>query len=457
MMQEFINNGYEVAEFEEKADVYVVNTCTVTNMADKKSRQMLRKVKEVNPNSVLVAVGCYAQVAKQDLEKIPEIDLILGVNEKKNILNYIEEFIQSASEVKDIDKKRNDDQNCCKNENDKEEKIVVTSDVLQQKEFVDFGAVTYTEKTRAVIKVQDGCDRYCSYCIIPYARGRVRSRKPESILKEIREIANKGIKEVVITGIHITSYGKDFRGEILEEINRNLEVKKQEYRLIDLLEDINKIEGIARIRLGSIEPTLITEEFTERLSKLEKICDHFHLSLQSGCDETLKRMNRRYTTEEFKLGTQILRKVYPNVALTTDIIVGFPGETEAEFEQTYEYLKKIAFYKMHVFKYSPRKGTKAAVMPNQVDGNIKEERSKRLITLSDENEKKYNQQYIGKTVEVLFEDEHVENGETYIKGHTTNYIVVKVKQNLDNKIESNTIREVEVICTDGIELVGKIE
>jgi len=372
-------------------------------------------------------------VAKKDLEQIQEIDLILGVNEKKKIVNYIEEFIQNHNE-----------------------KVISTSDVLQQKEFVDFGTVTYTEKTRAVIKVQDGCDRYCSYCIIPYARGRVRSRKPDSILKEIQEIVKRGIKEVVITGIHITSYGKDFKGEILEQINHKFQEDKQEYRLIDLLEKINQIEGLERIRLGSIEPTLITEEFTERLSKLEKICDHFHLSLQSGCNETLKRMNRRYTTEEFEIGTQILRKVYPNVALTTDIIVGFPGETDEEFAQTYEYLKKIAFYKMHIFKYSQRKGTKAAVMPNQIDGNIKEERSKKLIALSDENEIRYNQEYIGKKVKVLFEEEYIENEETYIKGHTTNYIVVKVKQDKSKKIESNTIQEVQIAHIDGIELVGRI-
>lgn len=357
-------------------------------------------------------------MAKEELEKIPEIDLILGVNEKKDILKYVDEWM--------------------------EEKNVqsVLSDVLQQREFVDFGTVTYTEKTRAVIKVQDGCDRYCSYCIIPYARGRVRSRKPDSILKEIREIANKGIKEVVITGIHIASYGKDF---------------KEEYRLIDLLEEINQIDGIQRIRLGSIEPTLITEEFTNRLSKLEKICDHFHLSLQSGCTDTLKRMNRRYTTEEFEIVTQILRRAYPKAALTTDIIVGFPEETEMEFKQTYEYLKKIAFYKMHIFKYSPRKGTKAAIMPNQVDGNIKEERSKRLIALSDENEVRYNEEYVGKKVEVLFEDEHIENGKTYIKGHTTNYIVVKVEQSKEKNIESNTIENVEIIGTDGVELIGEID
>ncbi len=416
MMQEFMKNNYKIVEFDEMADVYIVNTCTVTNIADKKSRQMLRKVKDMNPNSILIAVGCYAQVAKQDLEKIPEIDLILGVNEKKDIFKYIKEWKEGDTEA-------------------------FISDVIHQTEFVDFGSVTYTEKTRAVIKVQDGCDRYCSYCIIPYARGRVRSRKPESVLKEIKSIADKKIKEVVITGIHIASYGKDF---------------KEEYKLIDLLEEINQIDGIERIRLGSIEPTLITEEFVKRLSKLNKICDHFHLSLQSGCDETLKRMNRRYTTQEFEKVTRLLREAYPNAALTTDIIVGFPGETDEEFNNTYEFLKKVDFYKMHIFKYSQRKGTKAAVMPNQIDGTIKEERSRKLISLSNENEIRYNKEYVGKDVKVLFEDEHIENGTIYIKGHTTNYIVVKMK--LDNCHEeyNNTIQTVKITDTDGVELIGKI-
>ena len=416
MMQEFMKNNYKIVEFDEVADVYIVNTCTVTNIADKKSRQMLRKVKDMNPNSILIAVGCYAQVAKQELEKIPEIDLILGVNEKKDIFKYIKEWKEGDTEA-------------------------FISDVIHQTEFVDFGSVTYTEKTRAVIKVQDGCDRYCSYCIIPYARGRVRSRKPESVLKEIKSIADKKIKEVVITGIHIASYGKDF---------------KEEYKLIDLLEEINQIDGIERIRLGSIEPTLITEEFVKRLSKLNKICDHFHLSLQSGCDETLKRMNRRYTTQEFEKVTRLLREAYPNAALTTDIIVGFPGETDEEFNNTYEFLKKVDFYKMHIFKYSQRKGTKAAVMPNQIDGTIKEERSRKLISLSNENEIRYNKEYVGKDVKVLFKDEHIENGTIYIKGHTTNYIVVKMK--LDNCHEeyNNTIQTVKITDTDGVELIGKI-
>ena len=402
MIQKFIEKGYEIVEHHQKADIYVINTCTVTNMSDRKSRQMLRRVKELNNKAIVVACGCYAQVAKTELEKIEEIDLILGNNEKKEIVKYVEEYIENHKKQIEIE------------------------DVMYQKEFVDFGEVTYTEKTRAVIKVQDGCDRFCSYCIIPYARGRVRSRKPESIVSEISQIAKEGIKEVVITGIHIASYGKDFK----EDVNK-------EYRLIDLLEEINKIEGIKRIRLGSLEPLLITEEFVERLVKLEKICHHFHLSLQSGCDETLKRMNRRYTTTEFKNIVSILRKYYEDVILTTDIIVGFPGETEEEFETTYKFLEEIKFYKMHIFKYSPRKGTKAAQMKEQIDGNKKEQRSKKLIELSDKNEKEYNQSYIGKEVEVLWEEEK----EGIYKGHTKNYILAYYKEvesekekDLENKI-----------------------
>lgn len=390
MMQKMIEAGYEVVDFETKADIYIINTCTVTNMADKKSRQMLRRVKEINPEAILVAVGCYAQVAKEKLEQIPEIDLILGINEKNDIVKYVEQASKNT----------------------------YVSDVLHQTEFLDFGDVTYTEKTRAVIKVQDGCNQFCSYCIIPYARGRIRSRKPESVIKEITDVAKEGIKEVVITGIHIASYGKDFNTE---------------YRLIDLLEEIQKVDGVQRIRLGSLEPTLITEEFVTRLKKLSKICDHFHLSLQSGCNETLKRMNRKYTTDQFRHVVELLRNAYPEVHLTTDVIVGFPGETEEEFNKTYEFLKEIKFYKMHVFKYSPRSGTVAAKMPNQIDGNIKEERSNKLIELSDENEKEYNQKYIGKEVEVLLEEREGE----YLKGHTTNYMVVKMKtnENLENTIQ----------------------
>ena len=445
MTQQFIEKGYEVVDHTQKADIYIVNTCTVTNMSDRKSRQMLRRVKELNKEAIVVACGCYAQVAKEELEKIEEINLVLGNNEKKDIVEYVETYIhhQTLSENKedtlhiktqsnkieeDVKASQNKEimANAEKNKITKNRVEAQIKDVMNQKEFVEFGDITFTEKTRAVIKIQDGCDRFCSYCIIPYARGRVRSRKPEHILSEIQKIAKEGIKEVVITGIHIASYGKDF---------------KQAYRLIDLLEEMNEIEGIERIRLGSIEPLLITPEFVNRLEKLEKVCHQFHLSLQSGCDETLKRMNRRYTTEQFKEITKLLRNTFEDAILTTDIIVGFPGESEEEFEKTYEFLKEIKFYKMHVFKYSPRKGTKAAVMPNQIDGNKKEERSRRLIELSNQNEKAYNEQYIGKEVEVLFEEE--KNG--IWQGHTKNYILAhyKTEENMENKLIKLQCKEAE--------------
>lgn len=416
MVQIFKNAGYEIVNFEDKADIYIINTCTVTNMSDRKSRQILRQAKKNNPNSIVVAVGCYVQVAKEEIEKIEEIDLCLGTNEKIEILDYMEKILNSKID----DTMKNKD-------------YVEINDVMQNKNYGDFGSVTYTEKTRAVIKVQDGCDRFCSYCIIPYARGRVRSRKPENVINEIKEIAQKGIKEVVVTGIHVASYGKDF---------------KDKFELIDLLEKINEIEGIERIRLGSIEPLLITEEFIKRITKLEKICHHFHLSLQSGCTQTLKRMNRRYSAEEFEEIVNSLRNAYNDVILTTDIIVGFPEETDEEFEITYNYLKNIKFYKMHIFKYSPRKGTKAAIMKGQIAGNIKELRSKRLLELSDLNEIEYLKSYLGKEVEVLFEEF---DGE-YYKGHTANYIMVKTKSKEDL---SNKIRKVKVLGVENLSLIGE--
>lgn len=394
MEQQFIKNNYEIVENTQKADIYVINTCTVTNIAERKSRQMLRRVKEINPSAVLVVCGCYAQVAKNELEQIPEIDIILGINEKNEIVQIVENYMEKMAEQ------------------DKRSQEAEIDDVSKQKEFLDFGDVTYTEKNRAVVKVQDGCNMFCSYCIIPYARGRIRSRKIESVVSEIEKIAKEGIKEVVITGIHVASYGKDFDNE-----NTSKKI-----RLIDLLEAINKIDGIDRIRLSSLEPTIVDEEFATRLSKLDKICDHFHLSLQSGCDETLKRMNRKYTTQIYRDAVATLRKYYPEASFTTDVIVGFPGETDEEFAKAYEFLKEIDFYRLHVFKYSPRRGTVAEKMPKQIDGNKKEERSNKLIELSNSTENKHNQSYIGKTVKVLFE----EFEDDFFKGHTTNYMMVKV-------------------------------
>ena len=286
MIQKFLDKKYEIVEFDGIADVYVINTCSVTSISEKKSRQMIRKAKNANPDAIIVAVGCYAQVAKEELEKISEIDIILGTNEKNDVVKYIEEYIENRKAMEEV------------------------TDVMKQKEFLDFGQITYTEKTRAVIKVQDGCDRFCSYCIIPYARGRVRSRDIASVVSEVEQIVEKGIKEVVITGIHIASYGKDLESGV---------------KLIDLLEELNKIEKLKRIRIGSLEPTLITEEFVNRLKKLEKMCDHFHLSLQSGCNDTLERMNRKYTVEEFEKGVMLLRNAFTNVTITTDIIVRVSG------------------------------------------------------------------------------------------------------------------------------------
>lgn len=390
-MAQKLMDKYEVVEPEEKADIYIINTCSVTNMSDRKSRQMIRRAKEMNSDAFVIVVGCYAEVAKEEIEKIDEVDLVLGNHQKANINKYIEAYFDG----KNID------------------------DTAIENYFYDFGSITYTEKTRAVIKVQDGCNNFCTYCIIPYARGRICSRKPESVIDEITKIADEGIKEVVITGIQVSAYGKDFDNE---------------YRLIDLLEEINKIDGIERIRLGSIEPLMITDEFCNRARKIEKLCHHFHLSLQSGCDKTLKEMNRKYTTDQFRDVVRRLRNLYDDVILTTDIIVGFPNETDEDFEKTYEFLKEIKFYKMHVFKYSPRKGTVAAKMKNQIPAEIKDVRSKRLLQLSNENECDYLNEYIGKKVRVLMEEK---DGD-YIKGHTGNYMVVKTvgdESDLENFVD----------------------
>lgn len=407
MAEKFIKKNYEIVPFDEYADIYIINTCTVTSISDKKSRQIIRRAKQLNEAALVVATGCYAEVAKEELSKIEEIDLVLGNNEKTNIVDLIENFaINKAS-------------NC------------IVSDVNKQKDYLDFGITTYTEKTRAIVKVQDGCNNFCTYCLIPYARGRIRSRLSESVIEEVKQIVNKGIQEVVITGIHVASYGKDFENN---------------YKLIDLLEELNKIKGLKRIRLGSLEPNIITDEFVKRLSKLDKICDHFHLSLQSGCDATLRRMNRKYTIGEFTKATKLLRDVFPNAALTTDIIVGFPGETEEEFNETYEFLKNIKFAKMHIFKYSPRKGTVAAKITSQIDPKIKEERSHKLIELSNSNEIEFLNNMIGKEVNVLFE----EKDGLFYKGHTSNYMVVRAKgKNLENKMMKVKIKKLQNLELSG--------
>ena len=453
MEQQFMAYGYDLSE--SNADIYVINTCAVTNIAERKSRQMIRRAKEQNPKALIVVCGCYAQTSKEEIEKMLEVDIVIGVNEKTNIVKIVEDYLNKNNIIStNMDVKSS-------NSN-----IVQVSDIMHQNNYLDFGTTTYTELNRAVVKVQDGCDRFCSYCIIPYARGKVRSRNPESVLREIVQIAQDGIKEVVITGIHLASFGKDFSDEDAKKYRQTFgysqdfksfdpkdDLHTGGFRLIELLEQINKVKGIERIRLGSLEPKLITREFVTRLSKLEKICPHFHLSLQSGCNKTLKDMNRRYTTEEFENSANLLRKVYLEVALTTDIIVGFPNETDEDFEKTYEFLKKIRFYKMHIFKYSPKKGTVAIKMKNQIDGKVKEERSKKLIELSNENQNEYNESYIGKTVKVLFE----EYKNVYFKGHTANYIMVNAKGNLTDESKIvNKILNVEIVENNNEELYGSL-
>ena len=405
IQNEFEKNGYEIVDFSEYADAYIINTCTVTSMSDKKSRQILRRAKQINPNSVVCAIGCYAQVAKEDLEKIEEIDIILGTIEKVKTFEIVDKYIKE----------------------NKKEKIIESENIMKLMPYCEFKGVAYSEHIRAEIKIQDGCDRFCSYCMIPYARGPVRSRLPEKVIEEVKLFAQNGIKEIVITGIHISSYGKDFKDNKLSE-----EPYDYKYGLIDLLEDLNKIEGIERIRLGSLEPRIITKEFISRLTKLSKVCNHFHLSLQSGCDETLARMNRKYTTAEFKDLVKLIRANIKEVALTTDVIVGFPGETQEEFNKTVEFLKEVKFSKMHVFKYSKRKGTPAATMPNQVPEELKEQRSNILLEMTAQNEKDFASQYIGHEIEVLFENDH--------EGHTSNYI--KVFLNEPNELYINKIIKV---------------
>ena len=409
MIKQFEQNSYNIVPFDERADIYVINTCTVTNMSDKKSRQYIRRARKKNKNAIIIATGCYVQVAKDEIKKIEGIDIIIGNNEKNKIIEIIEEYRKNNLPIEQV------------------------SDIMKQTDFLDLGILTREDKTRAVIKIQDGCDKYCTYCIIPYARGRVRSRNEDSIIAEAKALVASGVKEIVITGIHIASYGKD-----LKDTN-----------LCSLLIKLNKIEGLSRIRLGSLEPTILTNEFVNKIKNLKKLCNHFHLSLQSGCNETLKRMNRHYTVEEFKNVVERLRKAFPEVMLTTDIIVGFPGETEEEFKKTYYYLKNIKFYKMHVFPYSKREGTKASKMQKQISQVVKEQRSKKLIELSNENEKEYLKKYIGKNLDVLFEKKEGE----FIKGHTSNYLEVKVE---NKQTKENEIKTVHIIKREKMELIGEI-
>ncbi len=397
MQQMLEDAGYEIVPFNEEADVYVVNTCSVTNMADRKSRQMLHKAKKKNPESIVVATGCYVQTSEQEALEDLSIDIIIGNDRKHELVSLIEEMQRDT--VDDI------------------------NDGVH--EFEELFVSKTAEHTRAFIKVQDGCNQFCSYCIIPYARGRVRSRKLENVVEEVKRLASNGFKEIVLTGIHLSSYGVDC-----------------DDNLLNLIKKVHEIDGIERIRLGSLEPRLITEEFVKEISGLKKVCPHFHLSLQSGCDETLKRMNRKYTTEEYAKGCEILRKYYEHPAITTDVIVGFPGETDEEFETTAQYLRDIHFYEMHIFKYSKRKGTRAAVMENQIPEQEKTKRSARLIELSDEMSKEFRDYYIGKTKEVLFEEQITIDGEAYFVGHTKEYVKIAMKsdENIENTIISGVVK-----------------
>lgn len=393
MQQKFAENDFQVVPFSQKADIYVINTCTVTNMADRKSRQMLHRAKKENPDSIVVAVGCYVQTATEDVLHDLSVDIAIGNNRKSEIVEIVEEYIKE----------------------NKPELFGRVIDINHTDEYEDMFLENTADRTRAYIKIQDGCNQFCSYCLIPYARGRVRSREKEDILNEIRGLSQKGYKEFVITGIHVSSYGITSPNDLSEN------------RLAELLEDIQKIEGVKRIRLGSLEPRVVTEDFTKRISALDKLCPHFHLSLQSGSNETLKRMNRHYTAEQFMEGVHLLRKYFDNPAITTDIIAGFPGETEEEFEECFEFAKAVCFYEMHIFKYSKRKGTVAEKLPNQVKDNIKEERSHRLIELGEKLSEEFRNSYIGKTRPVLFEEKVVFDGKEYMTGHTPEYIKVVVE------------------------------
>ena len=402
MQQMLEQNNYEIVPFAKGADIYIINTCTVTNIADRKSRQMLHKAKKLNPEAIVVAVGCYVQAAKDDLEIDDRIDLIIGNNKKKDLIKILQDYQENSS---------------CN------ESLL---DINQENEYEELTLKGTALHTRAYIKVQDGCNQFCSYCIIPYARGRVRSRKVNDVIEEVARLGKNGYQEIVLTGIHLSSYGID---------------SKSGDNLLTLIEKIHEVESIKRIRLGSLEPRIVTEEFASTIEKLPKVCAHFHLSLQSGCDETLKRMNRRYVTGEYYEKCELLREHFKNPAITTDVIVGFPGETEEEFQITKEFIKKVDFYETHIFKYSKRQGTKAAQMENQIDDRVKTKRSTVLLEITKKNSKKYRNRYIEKEVEILIEESIQIEGIEYQTGYTKDYIKVAVKnsENLINKIVTGKV------------------
>ena len=389
MAQKLEDAGYEIVPFNEKADVYIINTCSVTNMADRKSRQMLHKAKKMNEDAVVVAAGCYVQTATEKLLEDLCVDILIGNNKKKDIVEELQKYFDDNKYNKNV------------------------IDINATNEYEELELATVTEHTRAYIKIQDGCNQFCSYCIIPYARGRIRSREFDNIKQEVTELAQKGFKEIVLTGIHLSSYGNN------------------ENKLIDVVEMIAGIEGVERIRLGSLEPNIVTEDFAKRLAKVDKICPHFHLSMQSGCDNTLKRMNRHYTSDEYFEKCELLRKYFDNPAFTTDVIVGFPGETQEDYEISREFVKKVRFSELHVFKYSKRDGTVAAKMENQIPEPVKTERSEDLIKVGEILTMEYRRKFIGKKVSVLFEETINIAGEDYWVGHTKEYIKVIMKSDKD--------------------------
>ncbi len=411
MQQILQEKGYRIVPFDGKADIYIVNTCTVTNIADRKSRQMLHRAKKMNPDSIVVAVGCYVQTGQEEALKDGSIDLAIGNNRKKDIVSILEEYLA----VRD------------KNEKEKERKTLhgkTIIDIAHTREYESMNLTHAAEHTRAYVKVQDGCNQFCSYCIIPYARGRVRSREIEDVIQEVKGLAENGYREVVLSGIHLSSYGmergSDFSGS----------------RLLQLIQALGQSGVMERIRLGSLEPRIITEEFVQGLKDCAGLCPHFHLSLQSGCDAVLKRMNRKYSAREYYEKVCLLRKYFDAPAITTDVIAGFPGETEEEFEETVQFLRQVGFYEMHIFKYSQRKGTPAAIMEGQIPENIKAHRSGRLLALGQEMSGIFRESYLHKKTEVLFEEEKIINGVSYQVGHTKEYIrgAVKTEERLTGRI-----------------------
>lgn len=437
MQQNFEKSGYEIVPFDSKADIYVVNTCTVTNIADRKSRQMLHRAKKMNPNAVVVATGCYVQTDLKGAEADESIDICIGNNRKSNIVEIVESYIKEHKKTEDA--------------------VIDVNDG-----FIEYEEMTLertAEHVRAYIKIQDGCNQFCTYCAIPYARGRVRSRKKEQIIDEITGLVSQGYKEFVLTGIHISSYGLDFvdsektTGDYLNATGDKRAAAYERGYLIDLIKAVDGISGVERIRISSLEPRIITEEFAEELAKLKTVCPHFHLSLQSGSDSVLKRMNRHYTADDFYERVIILRKYFDNPAITTDIITGFPGETEEEFAETEAFVKKVGFYETHIFRYSPRKGTIAAKMPNQIYEPLKAERSDVLIGISDENSRKYREDALGSMLEILIEEKKKINGKYYMVGHTKNYIMAAIET---DTVEVNDIVSGSAKCmlTDEVVLIS---